>query len=327
MNSTGTRIDTAERQVECDGKPLALTPKALDLLVYFVGNSRKLLAKEELMQAVWQDRFVEESNLTVTVSALRKALGDKPDGQPYIETVPKRGYRFSAAVIERPKGIPAAPSPVRQPRRKPWVLGTVALAAALGLAIFLYFSFRPVPNASITIAVLPFRPLGTSPNDDYLGLGITDALITRLGRVRQVIVRPTSVVRKYSSGEVDPLNTGKSLGVSAVLDGSIQRVRDRIRITARLLRVADGTTLWSQEFDENFTDMLSTEDSISQTLTRALALKLTGGEMRELTRHDTSNSEAYQSYLKGRFFWSKRNAEAVGKGIEQFEQAIRLDRR
>ncbi len=181
---------------------------------------------------------------------------------------------------------------------------------------------EPKPKA---MAVLPFKPISAEGRDEYLELGIADALITKLSDINQIVVRPTSSVRRYTDLEQDSLTAGRELKVESVLEGSIQKQGDRIRVTARLMRVEDGRSLWTGKFDEEFTDIFAVEDSMSEKVAAALALKLTGDERIRLTKRYTDNVEAYQLYLKGRYFWNKRSEEAVYKGIECFQQAIEID--
>ncbi len=180
-------------------------------------------------------------------------------------------------------------------------------------------------NASTrSIAILPFHGLSPNPGDEYLGLGMTDALITRLSDLHKIIVRPIGTVRKYATVD-DPVTAGKELAVDSVLDGSIQHSGDRTRVTVRLLRVSDGELLWGSEFDEKLTDMFAIEDSISQKVASALALNLSGEEQRRLSRPFTASNDAYQLYMRGRFFWNKRTVEGAKKSLEYFQQAINED--
>jgi TolB-like protein len=176
-----------------------------------------------------------------------------------------------------------------------------------------------------SIAVLPFKPLGTEGSDEVLGLGMADALITKLSNLRKIVVRPTSAVLKYTGPGHDPLAVGRELSVDSVLDGKIQKLGDRVRVTVQLVRVRDGLPLWAEKFDEQFTSIFAVEDSISEQVTKALVLKLTGEEKKQLSKHYTESPEAYQLYLKGRYFWNKRAAEDLEKSIKFFEQAIGKD--
>jgi TolB-like protein/Tfp pilus assembly protein PilF len=176
-----------------------------------------------------------------------------------------------------------------------------------------------------SMAVLPFKPLVANDRDEYLEMGMVDVLITKLSNIRQLKVRSISTVRKYADLQQDPVAAGRELQVEAVLDGSIQRVGDRVRVTVRLLNVQDGTSLWADKFDEPFTNIFALQDSISERVAAALPLNLSGEEKARLARHYTENTEAFQLYLKGRYFWNKRTEEGFRKGIDYFSQAIRDD--
>nr|MBA2703849.1 tetratricopeptide repeat protein [Blastocatellia bacterium] len=157
--------------------------------------------------------------------------------------------------------------------------------------------------------------------------GISDALINRLGNIRQVVVRPTNAVRKYTDPGQDPMVIGRELGVDTVLDGNIQRAGERVRVTAQLINVRNNAPLWSETFDEKFTDIFTVQDTISERVVQALTLTLTGEEKKLLTKRPTSNTEAYQAYLKGRYFWNKRTEEGYKRAIEYFEESIEKDPR
>jgi TolB-like protein/Tfp pilus assembly protein PilF len=177
-----------------------------------------------------------------------------------------------------------------------------------------------------TLAVLPFKSLQPNSSDEHLGIGFADTLITKLGGLRQLIVRPTSAVRKYNSPEQDPLAAGREQQVEAVLDASLQRNGERIRVNVRLLKVGDGATLWSYQCDEEYcADIFVMQDTISEKVAAALTTELTGEERKRLQKHYTENRAAYDLYLKGRFFWEKRTAEALQKAIEHYQQALALD--
>ena len=298
-------LNPTEQLLLRDGQPVALKPKLFDLLLILVENSGHVLHKNELIEKIWPNTFVEESNLTVSIFALRKALGDDHDNHSYIETVPRRGYRFVAKVIEvRDEGAGRVAG-----KRARLRSGYERLGAG--------------PDVT-RLAVLPFKPIGAAADDEYLGLGLADALITKLTSLRQIRVRPTSAVRDYTAAG-DITVAGRELKVDALLDGSIQRARKRIRVTAQLVDARDGATLWAENFDEKLGDIFSLEDSLSDQVVRALSLKLTGEERKHLIKRHTASTEAYQAYLKGRYFWNKRTAEGFNKGVEYFEHAIALD--
>mgnify|MGYP003288535312 CR=1 FL=1 len=179
-----------------------------------------------------------------------------------------------------------------------------------------------------SIAVLPFRvlgPPGENTGDEYLGIGLTDALITRLSNVRRLVVRPTSSVLRYHGAAIEPLLAGRDLGIDFVVDGSLRRVGNRIRVTAQLLSVNEGVTRWSEQFDEESTDVLQIEDSISEKVASALLPQLTGDEKRQLSKRGTDNSEAFEAYLRGRYYWSSYTEVGLAKALESYKKAIKLD--
>lgn len=319
------------------------------------------MKKNELMNRVWPDSFVEEGNLAFNISVLRRTLAESGADVQFIETVPKRGYRFVASVREltetpdlllqrqtvsrvvieeqrespdeAPATLPVRASSSTLLRRVPsnrrlWTIRGIVLllVIAVGAAVYFRFSTAFESRSGVrTIAVLPFKPLAANAADEYLELGMADALITRLSNLKQVTVRPTSSVLKYASGGGDAIAAGRELGVDTVLDGSVQRSGDTIRVTVRLVRVSDGVPLWADTFDERFTNIFSVQDSISERMAGALTLNLSGDEKKRLTRRYTENVEAYQAYLKGRYYWNKWNGQGLRKSIEYFEQSIEKD--
>jgi DNA-binding winged helix-turn-helix (wHTH) protein/tetratricopeptide (TPR) repeat protein len=176
-----------------------------------------------------------------------------------------------------------------------------------------------------SITVLPFKTVGIQGGDDYLGVGMADALITKLSNIREIVTRPTSAVLKYSQQELDPLAIGRELSTDAVLEGRIQKYEDRIRVTVQFLNVNDGSPLWADQFDEKFTNVFSLQDSISEKVIQTLTLKITSEQRKILTKRYTDNTDAYQIYLKGRYFWNKRDPLSLQKAIEFFKQTIKKD--
>jgi len=177
-----------------------------------------------------------------------------------------------------------------------------------------------------SLAVLPFQVLRVEEkSDEFLGMGMADAIITKLSNIHRIMVRPTSSVIKYFDGTHNIMAAGQELNVAYVLDGRIQRAGDRVRLTVQLVRMRDGVPLWATKFDENYTDLFTVEDSISEQVANALVPRLSGEEREMLLRHETENSDAYQTYLKGRYFWNRFTNEDFQKALEHFREAIRLD--
>jgi len=287
----GFTVDLGSRLLLRGGRQVALTPKAFDTLAVLLERPGEVLPKEQLLERVWPDTFVEEGILTQNIYTLRKALQEAGGAASYIETVPRRGYRFVGPVAARE----APPETTREPE-----------------------SVR-------SLAVLPFEPLTGNPDDAYLGLGLADALITRLSNLRRLTVRPTSAVRRYLGVARDPAVVGRALQVEAVLDGTLQRSGDGLRITVQLIGAREAAPLWATKFDAKATDMFALEDSISQELTEELRLRLSRQERDRLSRNPTPDPEAYDAYLRGRYFWNRRTLDGLEKAIASFRRAIDLD--
>ncbi|HEX6732483.1 MAG TPA: winged helix-turn-helix domain-containing protein [Pyrinomonadaceae bacterium] len=280
------QLDVAERLLLRNGEPITLPPKAFETLLVLVQNSGRLITKRDLMNRLWPDTFVEEANLSNNISLIRRVLDDDRQDCKYIETVTKSGYRF---------------------------VGTVTQPSA-------------VTDTGIkSLAVLPLRPLVETSRDEVLEMGVADTLITRLSKLRQINVRPIGAVSRYADLERDPVAIGRAQQVEAVLDGNIQKSDNKIRVSVHLVRVADGATLWAGQFDENYTDIFTLQDAISNRVAEVLITKLSGEEKAALYRRDTENVEAYRLYLMGRYFWSKFTEGGLRKSIDYYNQALEKD--
>ena len=227
-----------------------------------------------------------------------------------------------------PKALLASGEKEVNRRRSLALVAVVVLLAGLTLALGYAWSSRKSQEVKTvatvrSLAVLPFKPIGAGEEDEYLGLGMADALITKLSNIREINIRPTSAVRKYDVPDQDPVAAGRELRVEAVIEGSVQRVGDRIRVTVQLVSVRDGAPLWAEKFDEQFTNIFAIQDRISGQVARALTLS--SMEQGLLTKRYTENSEAHQLYLKGRYFWNKRTVEGLNKGIGYFSEAVEKD--
>jgi TolB-like protein/Tfp pilus assembly protein PilF len=176
-----------------------------------------------------------------------------------------------------------------------------------------------------SLAVLPFQTVGGKSSDEYVGIAMADALITKLGNTNKIVTRPTSAIQKYAGRQHDFRAAGVEQGVDAVLDGRIQRDGDRVRLTVQLTRVRDGMQLWAEAFDETSTDVFTLEDKFSDRVARAICLKLTGEQKGQLAKLSTKNTDAYQAYIRGRYFWNRRTETALTTGLRYFREAVRLD--
>ena len=293
------RLLPSERLLQREGEPVALTAKVFDLLLLLVEHSGELLERESLMNALWPNAIVEESNLTQSIFMLRKALGDQRQGERFVLTVPGRGYRFLA--------------PVREFR------GNGGLAVPI--------SAREYKQQLITaIAILPLKTISAQKASTeslrYLGTGIADALITVLSRATGLIVRPTTAILKYGNYGQDPMQAGRELKVEVVLDGTLQQVADRIRVSVQLIKVSNGTTLWAGKFDDALTDLFALQDSIAEQVARELKLELFTSVQKRFGQQPIENLDVWELYLKGRYFQDKRTAEGLHKSLALAEDII-----
>lgn len=309
-----------------DGGQVPLTARAFDTLCVLVASAGHLVDKRELMRSVWGETIVEENNLTQAVSSLRQALGERPDEHRFIATVPGRGYQF---IAETRIAKPAKPPKNASQRRA--VRGIVLAAGALALlvlAVYLYrgSTFEATGENDIrSLAILPFRPLVAEARDPALELGMADSLITRVSRGTDVAVRPLSSVRRFAELDQDPVAAGRSLDVDAVLDGSIQRAGDSLRIRARLVRVRDGTALWADQVDLPWSGIFDAQDQLATRVANAMVRELTQTERSRLARRETESGDAYQSFLLGRYHYLKLVPSEIDKGIEYLQEAIEQD--
>ena len=341
-----------------DGSELSLTPRLFGALLLFVENADALLDKDTLMRALWPGLVVEENNLSQTISSLRRALGDEPPGSRYIQTVARRGFRFIAAVTALPSvdAVAAPPAAVaatdasvevgephavsqrrRQSDKRRWLGQLLAGGVVTGLAGAGWWVWRrqPAPAGDATalratLAVLPFKPLAVESRDELLEVGMADSLITRLSTVPGLVVRSVGSVRRYAGAEQDPVRAARDLDVAWIVDGSLQRRGDQLRVTARLLRTSDGAAAWSDSFDEKFTGVFDMQDVISTRVMQALAPRLAanagvaaGARLTDVG--GTRNTDAYQLYLSASRQLQSRRANAARKGIELFNQALTFD--
>lgn len=295
-------LDASQKVLLKDGNLVELAPKTFDTLLVLVESAGRVIGKEAFMQRVWPDSVVEEGAITSQISLLRKILNN---GGCFIETVPKRGYRFMGDVRHHADGDGSLV--VRETHTRTNITLSLSIQS---------------------IAVLPFYPLaGSGEADDYLRLGLADALTTRLSSIRQLIVRPTSSALKYGALQTDPVAAGRELRVDSVLTGSFQRIGQRVRISLQLVDVSHGRALWGEIFDEELSNIFAMQDSISSQVADELAPHLSREEKGILTKQHTDNIEADQLYWKGRLLMNQsvRTLETVCKAIDYFKQAVAKD--
>jgi TolB-like protein/DNA-binding winged helix-turn-helix (wHTH) protein/tetratricopeptide (TPR) repeat protein len=332
------RLEPDERKLLRGNEIVELTPKAFDTLLLLVRSSGHLLEKDELINMLWPETFVEEGSLSNNIFLLRKALGENP---AFIETVPRRGYRFVGAVRQFP---PAAPTHLERPAdasapgitspakaRRPWrsraALG-VAIGAVLASVVLAGWFYRGAGRGGETIdslAVLPFVNANADPNTEYLSDGLTESLINSLSQLPNLKVMSRDSAFRFKGKETDPQTVGRELNVRAIFKGKVTQRGDTLNISAELIDARDGSHIWGQQYDRKLADMVTLREEIAREMASALRMRLTGAEEKSLTKGYTANPDAYQDYLKGRYWWNKSTEEGFNKGIDYFQQAITED--
>ena len=273
------RLDDDKQLLWRGTEVVPLTPKALAVLRLLVRKGGDVATRRELLAEVWPDAVVEESNLTVTVGMLRRALGSQPSGRSYVETVPRRGYRFGGIVT----GPPAAP---------------------------------------VSLAVLPLQCMGPDVDPD-LGVMLADALIGRLTAATDVLIRPTGAVLSFAEVRRTPLEAAAELRVDAVIDGLVQRESGRLRVSLQLVPASARFKPWAGSFDAPLTGLFELQDTLAERIGDALALHLAGAP--PAAKRRLPKPEAYEAYLRGRYFWVRLLPRDIGEALACYGEACRLD--
>jgi DNA-binding winged helix-turn-helix (wHTH) protein/TolB-like protein len=339
---SGFTLDLARRRLSANGQDsLPLSGRAFDVLAFLLVNRERMVSKRELMDAVWPQSVVEENNLTQAISTLRRVLGDSRETPRFIATVAGRGYQFVADVHPvndiLPEPFQAAPVAVETPAStaplpatvsRRWLLAGAGAAAVAGVAGGAWL-LRPRQALRLpaSIAVLPFKPLLASSRNAAIEIGVAELLINRLSTLPGMVVRPLSSVRRFASVEQDPLQAGRELDVAAVVDGYVQIEQDNVRLTARLLDVGTGQSLWAGNYTESLGDFFAVQDSLVTQLVNALAVDLPVDARRRLTAHATADTVAWQMYANGRYHLERRDPDGILRARGFFEAAIARDPR
>ena len=350
-------LDPAEHTLLRDGQPIPLRPKVYDLLVVLVENRGHLVDKEQLMSSVWAEQFVEEGNINKNISMLRQALGESGGGTKFIETVPKRGYRFVAEVREvndnrqaelltqaaaRPthehqpprenheQSLPLPPLMQSQVKRfnKHWIalVGVPLLVlAAIVYVVLTRQRSRSATPAVRSIVVLPFQNLSGDASQDYLVDGVTDALIGDLAQIGALRVISRTSAMHYKGTNKSLPEIAKELNVDAVVEGTVQRSGERVHVRAQLIHAASDSHLWSADYDRDSRDILDLQSEVARAIASEVSIKITPAEQRLLVPKRTIARAAIDNYLQGRYFWNRRTEEDMRKAIGYFEAAISAD--
>ena len=344
------RIDPEEKVLSRENEAIPLTPKSFDTLLILIRNSGRVVTKEDLMKALWPDSFVEEANLSQNIFILRKALGETAQDARYIATVPGRGYRFAEKVAETvmvtdtPTEEPPLPSQTgidevastaspslgesgRHFRIIGVVLGIVILLA-VGFLIWRSSHTRArVARGKVMLAVLPFVNLTGDASQDYISDGLTEEMIAQLGELNQdglgVIARTSAMAYKGTTRSVTQI--GKELGVDYVLEGSVRRWGDRVRITAQLIQTPDQTHIWAENYERDRQDILKVQSEVSQAIAEQIAVALTPQQKARVQTAPRVDPRVYELYLLGRYEWNKRTEAGLNQAINDFQQAVSAD--
>jgi TolB-like protein/DNA-binding winged helix-turn-helix (wHTH) protein/Tfp pilus assembly protein PilF len=347
----GFALDPSERTLTVNGIPIHIPAKEFDTLLYLVGNRGRALTKDELISAVWQDAFVEETNLAKQISKLRKLLGT--GGSASIETIPKHGYRFNVTdlrvrepeilepvIVERrtlkrvkvdlpmrsyDENVAMLKRATRLGQDRGILIGTCILSILLlSGASYLYFTRAGETNID-SMAVLPFVNDGTDPDTEYLSDGISESLINNLSKLPNLRMIARASVQPYRGRYIDPLAAARDLNVQAVLTGRVVRRGDSLSISAELVDTRDNTHIWGEQYDRSASEILLVQQEMARQIAMRLRGRLSSEGQKRVTGNYTDNAEAYRLYLLGRYHWNKRTSEGFKKAVENFEQAISID--
>src|SRR6266436_963862 len=345
------RLDQADQCLWRGQERMSIPPKAFDVLRYLVENPVRLVTQDELLKKLWPETYVNPEAIRKYILDIRKILGDRPDKPEFIETVTKRGYRFIAPVTddsatpESDNATQAEPTPQTAPSKlTEWrqrfrthyfqriviilILAVGNVAAAAG-----HFWFTPkkatLPPLPVNaIAVLPFTHVSPGKDQEYFSDGLSEQLIHELAKVSGLKVVGRSSAFEFKGKNEDLRNVGRKLGVAHVLEGSVRREGNHVRITAQLVKAEDGFQLWSQTYDREINDVFAVQDEIARAATVALQPKLLGSgqTIASTVPLHSVNPEAYQAYLQANYFWGRGTGEGdVAKALAYADQAIRLD--
>ena len=350
------RLDTANHLLWRDGDRVPLTPKGFDVLTYLVERVGRVVTQDEILEALWPETYVNPEVLRKNIQEIRKALGDRSDRPEFVETLPKRGYRFVAPVIDKSgveppelatslpieeqateETVEAEATPIEREsssrKRMLWTLGIILVLAVVAMAaIGAYFRpARSAANASslnnASIAVLPFADMSPAKDEEYFSDGLSEQLINDLAKVSGLKVVGRSSAFQFRGKNEDLRDVGRKLGVANVLEGSVRREGNHVRITAELTKTDDGFQLWSQSYDRETKDIFAVQDEIARAATEALRLKLLGTNGQSVASTlRSANPEAYEAYLQAEYFSGRgQSKEELDKALTYTDKAIKLD--
>jgi len=320
-------LDLGRASLSGPDGPLPLRPKSFDVLVYLLRNRDRVISKDELISAVWPNVFVTENSLVQCISDIRGTLG--AEGQAFLKTVARRGYMFSAPLVEAPSEPVAVPLVSRRPRLALFVGGVLAAILVAGLAGWWWKSHPAAmalaggPARSLSVAVLPFTSLG-SPDDGYLADGLSEDVIAALARFRELTVLSPRTVAGYKGRSPSKDEIARDLRVRYLAEGSVRRANGRLRISMRLAD-AEGTLVWAEQYEADAEQVLAIQDDITRHITGALAVRVTESEQARVAAKPPASLEAYDLVLRGRDLLTRLTRTATSNARSAFERALELD--
>jgi DNA-binding winged helix-turn-helix (wHTH) protein/tetratricopeptide (TPR) repeat protein len=301
-------LDASERLLLRNGKAVALNLKACEILLILVENGGHVIEKSVFLEKVWPNTYVDESNLTQNIFRLRKVLGRNQAGSLYIETVPKRGYRFVADLRVVDNGAESRINVSRRTSR--------AERQRISTSSNLFIN---------SLVVMPLENLDATTHAEHFSDGIMERILNSLSQLPQLRVIAWSTVVHYKRTSADVFKVGRELGVQYGLTGNFLVTGSRLVVRLELVDIENGWQVWGEEYRRDFPDILVAQEDISWEVSERLRLKFTGEEKQRITRRHTKNSKAFQLYLRGRFFWNKGTAESLKKAISYIQSAIGID--
>jgi TolB-like protein/DNA-binding winged helix-turn-helix (wHTH) protein/Tfp pilus assembly protein PilF len=323
-------IDIDSGELRKQGRIIKLQEKPLQTLRLLLERAGEVVTREELRERLWpSDTFVQfDDNLNSAIRRVREALGDSAENPRFLETIPRRGYRFLCPVEAIPRPA-VSPTTEKQPfrillRRGAAIAAIVVLCAAAGWRL----RARSEAGAGkIMLAVAPFRNLSGAPEQDYVSDGVTEELIAQLGRLapqRLGVIARSSVMR-YKTKPQDIGAIARDLGVSYLLEGSIRKSADRINVTAQLVQASDRTHVWAETYEQPAANLFAIQRDIARKIAVSLAIQLLAAQEMALARASTTNTEAYDAYLAGRYEWNRGTRDSFEAALRSFQRAIELD--
>lgn len=344
-------FDFRSGELRENGRKVKVQGQPVQILAMLLEQPGELVTREELRNKLWPgDTFVDfEHSLNAAVKRLRQALHDSAENPRFVETLARRGYRFIAEVAAAEGARVIIPEPTTDnvlteddreqsefaektgalkhaPWPLAWKISALALLLISAFVVVLILRSRSVPSPAIrSLAVLPLESLSSDPSQEYFADGMTDELITDLGQISALRVISRTSIMQYKGVRKPLPQIARELNVDAVIEGTVLRSGDQVRITAQLIRASDDRHLWSHSYEGELRDALGLQNKVASAIVAQIQINLNPKEEIALTNEKAVNPEAYEAYLKGRYFWNKRTADGLRKGIDYFNQAIEKD--